>query len=215
MGELLSELEEATEMKVELTDMVDQVRSSIEEKETQLDELDAQMDRIDKVEKWAREYVVDYERKVDAITRFVEEGEGDLETLKKGAQSAYMKKYLCELDKITEEYESMVEETSSRERDIDQKIVDTKKRLSGLVNESRDMMKKLRSGSAPDYEAARAALTQKTGRVLAMIDEKEAERGRLSEDISDARNPNSTPRASRKKSATKKKGSRKKGRKKK
>jgi chromosome segregation ATPase len=219
MSELLNELEEATEMKVELTDMVEQVRASIGEKEAQLDDLETQMEKIDNVEKWAREYVVDYEQKVDAITRFVEEGEEDLLTLKKGAQSAYMKKYLRELDGITQEYESMMEETSSQENEIDQRIADSKQRLSGLVKESKEMMRKLRSGSAPDYEAARVALTQKTGRVLAMIDEKEAERGRLSEDMDEARSGrprDSTPRASRKKSnVKKKKSSKKKGRKKK
>jgi len=217
MSELLSELEEATEMKVELTDMVEAVRSSIDEKESQLDELEEKMEKIDKVEKWAREYVVDYEQKIDAISRFVEEGEEDLATLRKGAQSAYIKKYLHELDGITQDYESMMEETAGRESELDRKITDSKQRLSGLVKESKEMMRKLRTGSAPDYEAARLAVTQKTGRVLALIDEKEAERGKLSEDIDEARGSSTrvtAPKASRKRGRPRKKPSKGKGRKK-
>jgi methyl-accepting chemotaxis protein len=205
MRELLTELEEATEMKVEISDMVGRVATSVEEKEAELTQLEEQLENIDKLEQWVREYVTDYEHKIERISEFVQSSEEDLSSLRDSAESAHVQKYLRELDSMTNAYEQAVNDVSSQEREVDAQIGQTKTRLSSLVKDSKEMISKLRTGGA-DYELSQAAISEKSGRILAMVEEKEAERGKLSEDFDAARR--GKPRASRpraKKPAKKKK----------
>lgn len=186
MNGLLSELEEAAEMKAEIADMVGKVSDSIEEKEGQLGELEGQLGQIHKVEQWVREYVSDYERKVDQISEFVQTSDDDLAALRKSAEKAYVSKYLRELDSMTTTYDAALHEASAEESEIDDQIASTKARLSSLVKDSKEMIRKLRT-SAPDFETSFNAVSTKTGVVLQVLEEKEAEREKLSEDMQAAR----------------------------
>jgi DNA repair exonuclease SbcCD ATPase subunit len=189
MRKLLTDLEEATEMKVEISDMVSQVGDSITKKETELDELGKQMAEIEQVEQWVREYITDYERKVDEITEYVRASDDELATLRASAESAYLQKYIRELDDMTSVYDSAMHEASGEERDIDEKIDDAKRRMSSLVRDSKEMLQKLRADSSavPDFETVRQTVEEKSGRVVQVLKEKEAERGKLLEDFQKAR----------------------------
>ena len=189
MRKLLTDLEEATEMKVEIADMVGQVSDSIIKKETELDELGKQMAEIEQVEQWVREYITDYERKVDEITAYVRSSDDELVSLRASAESAYLQKYIRELDGMTSMYDAAMDEASGEERDIDEKIEDAKRRMNGLVRDSKEMLQKLRADSSnvPDFETVRQTVEEKSGRVVQILKEKEAERGKLLDDFQKAR----------------------------
>ena len=189
MKELLSDLEDATEMKAEIAGMVETVKGSMESKEAELDTVEGQMADIAKVEKWVREYVKDYESKIDDITSYVRAGEDELSTLQESAEAAYIKKYLRELDGMTANYDSELNRATGEERDVESKIADSKRRLSELVRDSKEMITKLRTDTAgiPDFEAVRQEAQNKLGTVTQVLAEKEAEREMLGEDIQSAR----------------------------
>jgi len=189
MKSLLTDLEEATEMKVEISDMVGQVSDSIVKKETELDELGKQMAEIEQVEQWVREYITDYERKVDEITAYVRASDDELVSLRASAESAYLQKYIRELDGMTSMYDAAMDEASGEERDIDEKMEDAKRRMNSLVRDSKEMIQKLRADSAgiPDFETVRQTVEEKSGRVVQILKEKEAERGKLLDDFQKAK----------------------------
>jgi len=189
MKDLLQDLEETTEMKADISDMVGEVKNSITEKENELDDLEKQMSEIEKVEQWVREYINDYERKIDEITAYVRSGEKEISSLREKSEAAYMQKYLRELDEMTSMYDSAMGEVTAEEKALDSRIADAKGRLSSLVKESKEMITKLRSEgfSASDFETVRQEAQSKSGTVLQVLNEKEAERGKLFEDFQKAR----------------------------
>jgi len=188
MKVLLEDLEETTEMKTEVSDLVEEVRGAITEKENELDELEKQVHEIEQVEQWVREYITDYERKIEEITAYVRSGDEEIQALRETAETAYVQKYLKELDAMTSMYDNALSEVTSEENELDNRIAEAKRRLSGLVKESKEMITRLRAGgSAPDFETLRHEAESKSGTVLQVLDEKEAERGKLFEDFQKAR----------------------------
>jgi chromosome segregation ATPase len=200
MKELLVDLDEAVEMKAEIAGMVEAVKGSVESKETELDSVESQLADIAKVEKWVREYVRDYESKIDGITSYVRAGEEELSALQESAEAAYIKKYLHELDSMTANYDSELNKATGEERDVESRIADSKRRLGELVRDSKEMITKLRTDTAgiPDFEAVRQEAQNKLGTVAQVLAEKEAEREMLGEDIQKARigRVSALPRAS-------------------
>ena len=211
LRDLLDDLEEATEMKVEVGDMVEQVRASIEEKDEELDGLQSALDGMEKVERWAREYVVDYQRKIDEISDYVAQTETDLTSLSEHAESEYINKYLNELDRMSEAYDALVNDSAEQERALEEKAAASRKRLASLVKESKDMVRKLRQDHSVDFVSKQGVMAKRSGRMLQMLEEKEAERGKLGEDILRARErmtalPRPVASRKRRKSGNKKAG---------
>ena len=218
MKTLLEDLEEATEMKVEVSDMVEQIRSSIDEKESELGELESQLGNIEQVEAWALEYVVDYQRKIDEISEYVAKSEDEISALSEHAESVYINKYLNELDGMSAAYDSLVNDSSDEEKMLEEKINASKNRLSSLVKDSKDMVKKLRHDHSVDFESSYGKLEKRSGRMLKMIEEKESERAKLGESIESAKSKRARPlkpvASKKKKGKSKKTTAKKKGKKK-
>jgi len=215
MKAMLIDLEEAAEMKAEVADMTAQVRSSIEEKNDELDSLANQIKGIEKTEKSVRAYVADYERKLADIADFVQSGEEELSKVRKSAESAGLQKYLSELDELTSVYDSAISDAAIDENTIDEKIEQSKARLSTLLRESKEMIKKMRVDT-PDFEESKKALSQRSGNVLRILDEKEEEGERLLEALGGTKDGNfsqNTPSKARSRASSKRRKNANKGRK--
>lgn len=222
MKAMLIDLEDAAEMKAEVAEMTAQVRSSIEEKNAEFDSLEKRIKGIEKTEKSVREYVSDYEKKLGDIAEFVQSGEEELSKVRKSAESASLQKYLRELDELTSVYDSAISEAAIDEKTIGEKIEQSKARLSTLLRDSKDMIKKMRVDT-PDFEEGRQALSKRSDNVLQILGEKEDERERLLDDLKGAKKDSSRqsarrgrpldPRAARKRGRPKKGKGKKSGRK--
>ena len=186
MKAMLIDLEDAAEMKAEVAEMTAQVRSSIEEKNAEFDSLEKRIKGIEKTERSVREYVSDYEKKLGDIAEFVQSGEDEISKVRKSAESASLQKYLRELDELTSVYDSAISEAAIDEKTIGEKIEQSKSRLSTLLRDSKDMIKKMRVDT-PDFEEGRQALSKRSDNVLQILGEKEDERERLLEDLKDAK----------------------------
>ncbi len=196
MNTLLTQLEEATEMKLGVTDMIEKVKSSIDSSESELINLEKQIEQISQVEVWAREYMEDYEQKVDQISKYVESSEDELAKLRKSAEAAYLKKYIHELEEMTSHYDVQMTEATEQEMEIEKRIEDTRERLSSLVKDSKEMISQLRSDNAstPDFDSLKAQASQRTDRILKMIQNKESERSRLVGDFGRAKSGRASTR---------------------
>ncbi|VVC03992.1 Chromosome partition protein Smc [Candidatus Bilamarchaeum dharawalense] len=189
MSTLLTDLQQVEQMKSEINSMTDMVKSSVADRGEELKALEAELEGIAKMEHWVQEYVRDYEEKVDEIEDYVSRSDDELADLKSAAESVYMREYLGQLESMTEDYQNALYDTVSKEQDIDKKITDSKSRITELVKESQDLIKKVKSevpGSS-GYDRLLARVKEKTGKVKSVIVEKQSERAKLSEDSKNTR----------------------------
>lgn len=183
LKEMLAQLEEATEMKVEVSEMASQLKEELESRERDLDSLENDMGEISKIERWAMEYLDDYGKKMGEIEQYVMKGEEELAEVRKSAEAAYMKRYLKELDDMTETYDSELSQALAEEGDIEERMAKAKARLTSLVKESQSVVRKLNTSPAPDYEEARARAQGRLQKAKKTVQEKSVERQRLVEDV--------------------------------
>ncbi|NYZ77362.1 hypothetical protein H0O02_03535 [Candidatus Micrarchaeota archaeon] len=185
MNALGSELQEATSAKAEIENDVESLRQEMESKGTELDSLEEDLGAVVKLESWIREYVNDYEDKIDAIDAYVRKSDDELAAVKEAAEASYLKKYLGELESITGSYESELDGVVGEERKIEERIADTRLRMASLVKESQQMIRKLKSETAesPDYGEIRKKVEARTAKARRTVEEKAQERGRLSEEV--------------------------------
>ncbi|MBN1170501.1 hypothetical protein JXA56_05760 [Candidatus Micrarchaeota archaeon] len=203
MEVLLNDLKEVELSKEEITEMKDAIRDSIGSHGEELEELDAELNEIGKVEQWVNEYLRDYESKISEIESYVQKSDDELAELREAAESLYLQKYLGELEGLTEAYEVGLDEAAEKENDIDIQINEAKERITTLVRESRDMMKKLRgeSNNSDDYAAILSRIKRKTTKITKLVNEKANERAKL---LDDSKKSRKTKRTSKTRAAKKK-----------
>jgi chromosome segregation ATPase len=186
---LKSDLALVEQMKTEIYAMTDAIRTTVANCGEELSALEAELEGIEKMEHWVQEYVRDYETKVDEIEAYISRSDDDLAELKSASEAIYMKEYLEQLESLTEDYQNALAETVSREQDIDEKISVSKSRITELVRESQDMIRKVKSGmsTSVDYNNLLASIKQRTSKIKAVVAEKQSERSSLNEDTRNTR----------------------------
>jgi hypothetical protein len=184
MRQMLLDLEEAVDMKNEVSDISGVINEELANREEDLESMEADLDDIGKIEQWALEYLNDYENKISSIEDYVTKSEEDLASVREAAEAAYMRRYLRELDDMTDAYDSELTSTIESEEDLDLRIKESKKRLSGLVKESRNVLKKLhkKDDDIPDFEEVSRKVRGKTAGMKKTIKEKANERQSLREE---------------------------------
>lgn len=184
METLNNDLEQTAKVKIEVATLTEALKVTVAQQGTELDSLEAELQGIAQIERWVKEYVADYEKKLDDIEQYVGRSEDDLAELKEAAESLYMRKYLNELDNMTQSYQGELHDAVDKEETIDQQISESKARISELVRDSQEMIRKLRSDPslAKDFDTVRTTVRTKTEKVATMVQEKESERAKLVDD---------------------------------
>ncbi|MGV8176361.1 MAG: hypothetical protein ACP5NX_01000 [Candidatus Bilamarchaeaceae archaeon] len=177
-------LKDTVEARMEITEMLNEVNYSMERKEKQVDELEAQLGEIRKVESWIREYLDDYERKIDSIADYIRNSGDEIAEVRESAEKEYLRKYLNELERIASEYEKELDGVKREEGDVERRMRDTKARIEELLVDSQDLMRKLRAESAGEtYEEVARRKKARSDEVRRMFEEKQAQGEKLSEDV--------------------------------
>ncbi len=186
-----SDLEEAEKAREEIVSLTEEVKGTVSGHGSELESLEQELEGISRVEQWVQEYVHDYEKKIDDIEQYVEKSDEELAELKEEAESLYMKKYLGELEDITEAYEGELVDAATKEQEIERKISESKGRITELVGESQEMIKKLKGEIAEnpqkDYGILVARVKAKTSRTKNALQDKESERARIIEEAKKTR----------------------------
>lgn len=202
MTELRGDITQTADMRAEIAVLSAALRETVAKHGEELDSLESELQGIARIEHWVKEYIGDYEKKIEGIEQYVGHSQDELAELKESAETLYMNKYLGELHDITEAYQSELGDAVVTERDIEQKISASKSRISDLIKDSQEMIRKLRSEPSParDFGSMTALVKERTEKIKATIDEKEKERLKLVEDSGNVRKTkavNSVSRASR------------------
>jgi len=189
MSSLSSDLEAADEAKSAVVEMQDSIKDTVASHGEELESLEAELDDIAKVEHYVVEYIRDYEAKIQAIEDYVSKSDDELVALRESSESLYIKKYLNELSTMTDAYETGLDEAISSEKSIDEKISASKQRITELVTESKEMMRKLQGevSDSDDYAPALTNVKKRTSRAKRTVAEKQSEREKLSQDSKNAR----------------------------
>jgi len=181
MNAVSVDLSHVDQTKSEIESMTQDIRDEVANHGSELESLEQELEGIAQVERWAQEYVRDYSTKIEDIERYVAKSEDELSDLREAAEQQYMKKFLGELENLTDAYETELSDAISQDKDIDQKISESKTRINDLASESQEMIKKLRGevSDAYDYEKVVAKVKAKTAKVGRILEEKSAERSKL------------------------------------
>lgn len=197
MASLADDLAQVDGMKAEIESMTDSIRQTVSTHGEELQSLEQELEGIERVEHWVQEYVRDYEQKVEDIEGYVDKSGEELDELREAAESLYMRKYLGELESITESYSNELHDAVSREKGIEMKIAESRTRITDLVTESQEMIKKLRSDApettGKDFGVLVAKVKARTTRAKNILAEKQQERQKLADDSRKTRKTASLP----------------------
>ena len=189
MQSMFEELQDASRMKTEVAEIANNLRGSMDQREEELLSLEDELSDIRKVEEWVKEYLKDYEQKISEVEEYVRTSDDEMGKLREAAEKEYIKRYVHELQSLTHLYEREMEGVGRDEKEIDKKIAESKNRLANLVSESKIMLSKLMKETADveDFSSAHLNARTKITTVRNIIEEKEKERDRLSEDAKAAK----------------------------
>ena len=201
MRDMLTELEEATEMKVEITEIENRVRNAVDKKEEELDALLNDIGEIKKLEQWVGEYLSDYEKKVDEIEVYANGSEAELDKLRELAEADHLKKYLRSLEQVTRDYQTEMGGVIEEQQSVDYRIEEAKARLNNLISESQNLIKKLQreTTSMEEFGGAAGKAKERLEGIRKTVEEKEKERDRLKEDTNKAKKKRKEKKEQRKK----------------
>lgn len=186
MSTLGGELDSMEKARAEASALTDSVKQEVAERGAELESLEQELSGIERVEHWVQEYIRDYEQKIEDIEHYVSRSEDEYAELKEAAEGLYLKKYLGELESITDSYQSELSDAVSREKEIEMRMAESRARITDLVSESQEMIKKLKSdapeATEKDFGVLVAKVKARTARTKNAVQEKQKERSRLAED---------------------------------
>ncbi len=184
MQGMFDELQDASRTKSEVAEIANNLRGSMDQREEELVSLEDELSDIRKVEEWVKEYLKDYEQKISEVEDYVKGSDEEMDKLKEAAEKEYIKKYVQELQNLTNIYEQEMDGAAIDEKNIERKIQESKRRLEELVGESKLMLGKLmkETSDVEDFPSVNLRAKNRIANVRSIIEEKEKERDRLSED---------------------------------
>ncbi|MDD5171537.1 MAG: hypothetical protein PHF60_00715 [Candidatus ainarchaeum sp.] len=184
MGSLNEDMQNVEQMKSEASAAADAIKEIVAARGAELESLEQELEGVARVEHWVQEYIRDYEQKIDEVERYVSTSDEELAELKEASEALYMKRYLGELEKMADTYDDELQDAVSKEEGIEQKMADSKSRITKLVNESQQMARKLRGDlkDSADYDSLVAKIKEKTAKAKTTFEEKKDERAKLVDD---------------------------------
>ena len=181
---LVVDLDQVQKARAEITSAREEIKETVAMHGEELTSLTEELQSVARAEQWVQEYIRDYQNKINDIDEYVSNSENELSDLREAAESLYMKKYLGELENLANAYEDELGDAISREQSIEEKITESRSRITELAKESQQMIKKLKSdvSVADDYDKILNRAREKTSRAKLILNEKGDERKKLVED---------------------------------
>lgn len=183
MSSLVDDLQAVEKMKADASSLSDSIKHEVASRGTELASLEEEIAGIERMEHWVQEYIRDYEQKIEDIEHYVSKSEDEMTELKEAAEGLYMKKYLGELENMTDSYQNELHDAVSREKEIEMKLTESRARVTDLVTESQQMIRKLKSeapeATEKDFGVLVAKVKARTARTKNVVEEKQKERAKL------------------------------------
>ncbi|MFH1221972.1 MAG: hypothetical protein V1492_02710 [Candidatus Micrarchaeota archaeon] len=178
-------LKETKNTKAEVEVGVAALKIELEKKQADVVALETELDEVSKISAWAREYVNDYDGKIAEIESYVRKSDEDMVLLKEAAESRYIKKYLGELESLSDRYEDGLSHAVKTEKEIDGEMDQAKERITHLIKESHKLINKVGEEveKSPDYDEIKKRAENRNARIRKTVEEKVAEKSGLSDAI--------------------------------
>lgn len=184
LGTMEHYLEETKKTKQDIDNALAEMHKINAEKQIELEAIENELEELNKLSAWVREYVNDYDSKIAEIEEIVQKSDRDLAALRQSAHAAYLKKYLAELQRLSDKYENKLENALKTEKEIDDEIQRSKERIAALVRESQKIIERTGSETKEyDYEEIKKKVEARSNKLKRMIEEKTTEKKNLSESI--------------------------------
>jgi methyl-accepting chemotaxis protein len=189
MSGLMDDLQEVERIKSDMTNRKEEIKETVATHGEELSSLLTELEGVSRLEQWVQEYVRDYQDKIESIDDYVSRGETELMDLKEAAESLYMKKYISELESMTEAYGNELDDAVRKEKKIEQKMMESRSRITELARESQDMVKALQDdvSETKDFDKMLKRVRERTAKTKKMVEEKEKERSELEEEVAKTR----------------------------
>ncbi|MEM3706935.1 MAG: hypothetical protein QXS88_04140 [Candidatus Bilamarchaeaceae archaeon] len=177
-------LNETKKTKDEISVALEDMKKITAEKRAELDSIENEFDELNKLSAWIREYVNDYDSKIAEIEENVQRSERDILALKQAAEAAYLKRYLSELQSLSEKYEDKLEHAIKTEKEINADIEQAKERIAQLIKQSQKLVEKIGKETADiDYDSVKKRAEARSKKLRSIVEEKDNEKRKLSESI--------------------------------
>lgn len=177
-------LKETQRAKEDVDRALAEMRGITTQKQSELESVESELEDLTKLSAWIREYANDYDSKIAEIDEYVAKSEKDITMLKQAAQAAYLKKYLAELQGLSEKYEERLDAAVKTEKEINAEIEKSKDRIAQLVRESQKIIERLaKETREADYAEAKRKAEGRGNRLKRLVEEKSTEKKSISESI--------------------------------
>jgi len=178
-------ISESKNMKTEIEGEMEQLRSDIKQKEDDITGMETELAEVAKLSVWVKEYLNDYDSKIAEIDDYVKKSDQEIASLKAAAEAKYIRKYLGELESISERYSESLAHAVTTEKELDDEIEKSKHRIAEIIKESQKLMRKVGGEveNAPDYDAVKKKITTKSTKIKKTVEEKSNEKDSLAEII--------------------------------
>lgn len=189
MRDMLNDLEETTQMKIEINDMEERLQLTLEKREAELERVAEELEELNKIEQWISEYVNDYERKISDIEDHVRVSESELDKLQELAEKEHLKKYLNSLEKLTKDYQNELDGIGSEQQSVERKIEEARAKMSELIRKSYDTIRRIdkEMDTTVDFEEMAGKAKNRSESIRKIAEEKKEARGRLKERLAKAK----------------------------
>ncbi|MCC7569811.1 hypothetical protein KO465_00515 [Candidatus Micrarchaeota archaeon] len=147
-------------------DVVEKIKESsdiVDEEKDKLRTIEEQVSQTLELREWIKMSQEIYKRKVDDFDDYLKKNEKDYNKLRESIEANYLKMYMKDLADLSKEYESALSSAKDKEKTIDERIDESKKRISDLVRQSQELVEALEKGEfqAEDFNQLKREMDRK------------------------------------------------------
>ncbi len=138
---------EIQETKGDIVKGIKESSNIIDEEHQKLENIEEQMKNTDDLKEWIRMSQVVYNKKVDEFQEYVDKNDKDYNSLRESIEANYLKMYMKDLADLSKQYDATLSQAKGKEKNINDKIEDSKKKISDLIRQSQQIVEALEKGS--------------------------------------------------------------------
>ncbi len=135
----LEGLRQMESLRGQLDEQIQAGKGDMESQKSLLSEIEHQLGRIDEVQHWVQEHQVEYNSRMTRLTQYASNASAEYKKLKAAIDSGYVHRYLRDLRALSDSYEFELSQAQQTETDIDARLDETKKALSMLIAQAREL----------------------------------------------------------------------------
>ena len=129
-----------------------QSESIVSEQKLRLSDMEKQMSNVTEICDWVEEHQKDYNLKMDEFSEYIHSNELEYNTLRESVEADYVKRYLKDLQSLSNSYDFELSQALSDEKSVDEKITSSKNKLNELIKQSRELVEAFENGAPTDYQ---------------------------------------------------------------